>query len=123
MNEPAVIAKIPVVDPATIRTDAGVVMLPVVVIATTDPAAGAGPFNVTVHVDAPPGLRDEGKHEIELRVTVTVILPDAAFIPTAIPSGVVPRVPLKATVTFDDPENVAESVAIVPLPIAFRFVP
>ena len=70
-----VTVKVAVVAPAGTVTFAGTVAAAVLLLdrVTTAPAAGAGPFNVTVPVDGVPPITEVGLSVTELRVAAVTV--------------------------------------------------
>lgn len=75
--------KVDVVAPATMVTLVGTVATPVLLLerVTTAPAAGAGPFRVTVPVEVPPPFTEVGLKDTEDRVAAETVSTAVRVVP------------------------------------------
>ena len=129
LNWPAETVKFPPVDPAAIaRVVDAILMLPAAASETVTPPEGAGPLSVTAQLETAPGLRELELHAKAVMVRgwateLRLIVPPDTVIARALPVDEAPIAPVTPILMLDEPETVADTVAITPLGMRFAFIP
>jgi hypothetical protein len=123
VNCPAVAINVPLVNPAAMVSEAGVLTAPVAPSATFPPPDPTDPPRATVHVAVAPGFNAFGVQEIEFTGGTTLMVPPAGVTDRVSPAPVVPLAPLSTMLIGPAPETVPDTVATTPFAIALAFMP